>query len=112
MVRVHIKPAPGRVKLKSLSAAHVRGHNREKLDAGHAPRTVRYVYAALNKALKDALADGLVPHNAASVVRPPVAMAAAEQVPVQVEARRREWPSVLVPQLPLRKVDVVLGAEI
>jgi integrase len=36
-----------------------------------APRTVRYVHTTLSKALKDALADGLIPRNAASAVKPP-----------------------------------------
>ena len=42
IARVHIKPALGRLKLKSLTPAHVRGLYREKLDAGLAPRTVQY----------------------------------------------------------------------
>ncbi len=71
MVRVHIKPSLGRVRLKALNATHVRGLYRQKLDAGLAPRTVRYVHTTLNKALKDALADGLIPRNVASAVRPP-----------------------------------------
>jgi integrase len=71
MVHVHIKPTLGHVKVKALNAAHVRGLYREKLDAGLAPRTVRYVHTTLNKALKDALADGLIPRNVASAVRPP-----------------------------------------
>jgi integrase len=71
MVRVHIKPTLGRIKLKNLNAAQIRGLYREKLDAGLASRTVRYVHTTLNKALKDALTDGLVPRNTASAVRPP-----------------------------------------
>jgi len=71
MVRVHIKPSLGRVKLKTLNAARVRGLYREKLDAGLAARTVRYIHTTLNKALKDALADGLISRNVASAVRPP-----------------------------------------
>src|SRR5918998_4903986 len=40
IVRVHIKPAFGRVKLKAITPNHVRGLYREKLDSGLAPRTV------------------------------------------------------------------------
>src|SRR5918997_4711895 len=71
MVRVHIKPTLGCVKLRALNAAQVRSLYRQKLDAGLATRTVRYVHTTLNKALKDALADGLIPRNAASTVKPP-----------------------------------------
>ena len=61
MVRVHIKPTLGRTKLKALNSAQVRSLYREKLDVGLAPRTVGYIHTTLNKALKDALADGLIP---------------------------------------------------
>ena len=71
IVRVHIKPTLGRIKLKALTPAHVRRLYREKLDAGLAPRTVQYVHVTLQKALKQAVADGLIPRNAAAAVRAP-----------------------------------------
>jgi integrase len=61
--RVHLKPALGRVKLKSLTPTHARGLYRQKLDTGLAPRTVQYIHTTLHKALKDAVTDGLVPRN-------------------------------------------------
>jgi integrase len=51
IVRVHIKPALGRVKLKALSPTHARGLYREKLEGGSAPRTVQYIHTTLRKAL-------------------------------------------------------------
>src|SRR5215211_4362995 len=71
IVRVHLKPALGRVKLKSLTPTQVRTLYREKLDSGPAPRTVQYIHTTLHKALKDAVADGLIPRNAASAVKAP-----------------------------------------
>jgi integrase len=59
------------VKLKSLTSAHVRGLYREKLDGGLSPRTVQYVHITLHKALKQAIADGLIPRNATEAVKPP-----------------------------------------
>lgn len=41
VVERHIVPTIGRIKLKVLSPAHVRGLYREKLDAGLSNRTVR-----------------------------------------------------------------------
>ena len=38
IVRLHIRPVLGKVKLKNLTSAHVRGLYREKLDAGLSPR--------------------------------------------------------------------------
>ncbi len=63
ITRLHIVPAFGRMKLKNLSPAHVRGLYREKLDVGLSARTVQYVHATLHKALKQAVADGLIPRN-------------------------------------------------
>jgi integrase len=71
IARVHIKPALGRVKLKSLSPTHVRGLYREKLDAGLSRRTVQYIHTTLHKALKDAVSDGLIPRNVTEGIRPP-----------------------------------------
>jgi integrase len=71
IVRVHLKPALGRVKLKALTPAHARVLYREKLDSGLATRTVNYVHTTLHKALKDAVADELIPRNAAASVKSP-----------------------------------------
>jgi integrase len=71
IARVHLKPALGRVKLKALTPAHVRGLYREKLGAGSSARTVRYIHTTLHKALKQAVMDGLIPRNATEAVKPP-----------------------------------------
>ena len=60
IVRTHIRPVLGSVKLKDITPAHARGLYREKLEAGLSPRTVQYVHVALHKALKQAVQDGLV----------------------------------------------------
>jgi integrase len=70
-IRPHIKPALGRMKLKSLTPAHVRGFYREKLDAGLASATVHKIHAVLHKALDQAVADGLIPRNAADALKLP-----------------------------------------
>jgi integrase len=71
VVRLHIRPVLGKVKLKNLTSAHVRGLYRQKLDAGLSPRTVQYVHVTLHKALKQAVADGLIPRNVTEAVKPP-----------------------------------------
>jgi integrase len=71
IARLHLKPALGRVKLKALTPAHVRGLYREKLEAGLSARTVRYVHTTLHKALKQAVMDGLIPRNVTGSVKPP-----------------------------------------
>jgi integrase len=71
LVRDHINPALGRMKLKSLTPAHLQGLYREKLDSGLSPRTVRYIHATVHKALKQAVKWGLIPHNIVEAVDPP-----------------------------------------
>jgi integrase len=71
IIRVHLAPAIGKVKLKALTPDHVRGLYREKLDGGLAPRTVLHIHRTLSKALQQATNDGLIPRNAAALVKPP-----------------------------------------
>ena len=71
IVRVHLSPALGRIRLKALTPGHVRGLYRGKLDTGLAPRTVLHIHRTLSKALKQATHDGLIPRNAAASVKPP-----------------------------------------
>jgi integrase len=86
IVRLHIKPSLGRVGLKKLTPAHVRGLYSEKLDSGLAPATVRRIHSTLHKALSQAVSDGIVPRNAADVKAP---RPAPEEIrpPSEVEAR-------------------------
>ncbi len=67
----HIRPALGRIKLKSFTPVHVRRFYREKLDSGLAPATVHKMHLVLHKALAQAVSDGLVPRNAAQGVKVP-----------------------------------------
>ncbi len=71
IVRLHLKPSLVRVKLKGLTPAHVRGLYRQKLETGSSARTVRYLHTTFHKALKQAVADGLIPRNVTESVKPP-----------------------------------------
>ena len=71
IVRVHLKPALGRTKLKNITPTHARALYKEKLDRGLAPRTVNYIHTTLSKALNDAVSDGLVPRNVTRSVKAP-----------------------------------------
>ena len=70
IVRTHLKPTLGRIRVKNLTPTHVRGLHREKLDAGLAPATVRKIHSTLHKALSQAVSDGLIPRNAAVIKAP------------------------------------------
>ncbi len=71
MIEPHIVPTLGRLKLKDLNPAHVRGFYREKLDSGLSAATVRKMHSVLRKALKQAVMDGLIPRNVCESVKPP-----------------------------------------
>jgi hypothetical protein len=61
------------LRLKDLSPAHLRGLYAAKLDSGLSGRTVGYVHVTLYGALKQAVADGLIPRTplrASSLRRP------------------------------------------
>ena len=71
IVRLHIKPSLGRIKLDKLTPVHVRGLYRERLETGLSPRMVQLVHTTLHKALKQAVADGLIPRNVTEAVKAP-----------------------------------------
>ena len=71
IVRLHIKPAIGRVKLSKLTPAQVQGLYRDKLDSGLSPATVQKVHAVLHKALAQALKWTMIPRNATDAVKAP-----------------------------------------
>jgi integrase len=73
LVRVHVVPALGRIKLKALSPAHLQGFYRDRLDAGLSPCTVQRLHAVIHRALKQALRWGLVARNVSEVADPPKA---------------------------------------
>jgi integrase len=94
IVRIHVRPALGSVKLKNLTPVHVRGLYREKLEEGLSARTVQYIHVTLHKALKQAVQDGLIPRNATEAVKAPqvrreeMRPLSAEQVKVLLEVAR------------------------
>ena len=71
IVRLHLKPALGRVKLSKLTPAHVQGLYRDKLDSGLSPATVQKIHAVLHKALAQALKWNMIPRNATDAVKAP-----------------------------------------
>ena len=70
-VRLHLKPAIGRIRLKDLTRMHVQRFINQKVKEGYAPRTVRYAHTTLSKALTQAVDWDLVPKNVASRAKLP-----------------------------------------
>lgn len=70
-VRLHIKPALGRLPLESLSPLHVQALLNQKLAEGLAPKTVRYIRGTLRTALSQAARWGFIARNPANAVDGP-----------------------------------------
>ena len=88
-VRVHLKPALGRRKLKKLTPAHVAALYQDRLDAGHAPASVNKLHVTLHKALDQAVKWHMVPRNVAEVVKAPRPTAKEEMRTLSAEETRR-----------------------
>ena len=71
VVRKHIVPALGQVKLKALKPDRVRRLYRDKLDGGLSNRTVQLIHTVLRKALQQAVLDEILPRNVCQAVRAP-----------------------------------------
>jgi len=71
LIRVHILPALGNVRLQKLTAAQLESFYAERLGYGLSPRTVRYLHTILRQALQRAYELGTVPRNVATMAKPP-----------------------------------------
>ena len=71
IVRLHLKPSIGHVKIGKLNQQHVMRMLNTKSDAGLSGRTVQYIRAVLRTALNDAMRWDYVHRNVAELVRPP-----------------------------------------
>ena len=82
LVRVHLVPALGRRKLAALRPDDLQRLYAVKLAAGLSPRTVRYLYAVMRRALGMAVKWGYVPRNVAEASTPP-----------SLPSQKGSWPS-------------------
>jgi integrase len=71
IVRRHIIPALGLMRLRDLKSRDVRRLYREKLDAGLSPRTVQVIHTVLRRALQQAVRDDVLPRNICDAVTAP-----------------------------------------
>jgi integrase len=80
LVRLHLVPGLGRIRLANLTPMHVQQFVREELAAGKGPTTVQKSLMVLRRSLKQAVLWGLVPRNVAKLVDG-VTVKAAEKRP-------------------------------
>lgn len=86
IIRIHIIPAIGKIKLAQLRPDHLQSLYSQKLDAGLSRRTVHYIHSIIHKALRQAVRWGIVARNVSDLVdapspkRRPPSVYTAEQV--------------------------------
>lgn len=68
IVRLHIVPIMGKVKLQALTPQHINTLKSKKLKEGLSPTTVSAIHDMLHKALDDAVKMGLIARNVCDVV--------------------------------------------
>jgi len=88
IVNLHLVPGLGKVKLQKLTVQQLRAFYADKIKEGKAPRTVSQYHTVIHKALDDAVNDGLLSRNVASLVRPPVARRYNPQVLMVEQAKK------------------------
>jgi len=87
-IRVHIKPALGKVKLGELKPVHLQRYFSEKLKEGLSRTTVRYHHKILRKALNTAVDWEYITKNVAAKAVPPPAEEYEPRVWTLEESRR------------------------
>jgi integrase len=71
LIRLHIKPAIGSVKLSALTPSHVQKFYSDQLNLGLSRRTVQFMHAVLHKSLDQAVRWGMLPRNVCDLVKAP-----------------------------------------
>lgn len=71
LIRNHIKPELGHIRLRGLSPAHLQNLYTTRLKAGLSKKTVRTIHMILHQTLDQALKWGLVSRNVADAVSSP-----------------------------------------
>jgi len=71
LIRMHIQPELGKIRLSQLRPEHLQSLYAQKLNSGLSRRTVQFAHSILHKVLGQALKWGLVVRNVADLVDPP-----------------------------------------
>ncbi|MHB8858954.1 MAG: tyrosine-type recombinase/integrase [Thermoleophilia bacterium] len=71
LIRIHIKPEIGKVKMAKLSPQQIQSLLNKKLKGGLSPRRCEYIYAVLHRALGQGERLELISRNPARLVCPP-----------------------------------------
>lgn len=88
IIRLHITPSIGHLRLDALKPGHLNALYNEKLAAGLSPASVRQIHANIRRALAVAVKWQLIQQNVATLVDPP-AVVRAEVEPFTTEEAQK-----------------------
>jgi len=88
LIRQHIRPGLGGIRLDKLTPTDIRHLVERKAESGLSAQSVRLMHALIRNALADAEREELVHRNVARQVRPPVAQREEVRVLAVEDARR------------------------
>jgi integrase len=88
LIRQHIRPGLGGIRLDKLTPTDIRHLVERKAESGLSAQSVRLMHALIRNALADAEREELVHRNVAKQVRPPVAQREEVRVLAVGDARR------------------------
>lgn len=71
IMRRHLTPVLGNMRLTQLRPEHLQGYYSEKLEGGLSAQSVRHHHMVLHNALQSAMKWGLLSRNPADAVSPP-----------------------------------------
>lgn len=71
LIRNHVLPSLGHLKLTDLRPQHLQSLYAEKLESGLSKRTVQFTHSVIHRGLEQAVKWGLVPKNVAKLANPP-----------------------------------------
>lgn len=71
LIRLHIVPVIGHIKLTQLRPDHLQALYSQKLESGLSKRTVQFIHSVIHKSLHQALKWGMVARNVAELVEAP-----------------------------------------
>ena len=71
IVRLHIKPTIGNIKLVELRPYHLQELYKKKVDSGLSKRTVQYIHAVIHRGLEQAFKWGIVSRNVSDLAVAP-----------------------------------------
>jgi integrase len=71
LIRIHIKPELGNIKLNQLTPVHLQTLYSEKIKAGYSKRTVQYIHSIIRRILSQGVKWGMTTRNIADATDAP-----------------------------------------